>query len=212
MKRILFSLALIAALAAQASAEVLTASIVSVSNTSVAALSNYVTQDVHLANSTRWLNSQILLTLTSGSIYQDQFGGNVNPNSALVGVFPSLAYDTFVSSGSVSESGNDPSIIGGAVNLGGASASTFTSAAIDVAWGSNTSTVIGDLDLARITLSKTANGTFKFLANTVGTSVNTVFTGTVTNGVISLIPVPEPATFAMLGIAGLGMLFVRKRK
>lgn len=210
----LLAVAAIAMTTASAQAELITAAIQPVNNSSVAALSGYVTQDIVAQVSTRWYNSELLLNLTSGSIYQDAFGSDTSPNAAFFTIVPSLQFDTFVTAGHI-DSTQTPSFIGGAVDLGGNPAKTFSTSKIDATWFTNDYNNSGSLTLARISLSSNAEGTFGFLVNAAGGASYKVETGVIHNGVLSLTGVPEPASVAMLLIGGLAtgaVVFVRRRR
>jgi hypothetical protein len=114
-----------------------------------------------------WLSAELLVELTNGDIYQDPAGTDAPPNPANFGSNPTLEYDSYMTGGTDSEApsttGPLPSVIGGAVDIGGGTAATFDTSLIDVTWASSLATnPAGDLMLVRVTLSTNAQGTFKY--------------------------------------------------
>lgn len=156
-----------------------------------AALNGFITNDIKVTFTGQYTGSQALIELTGAAtpIYQDAVGSAAPPAAAFIGVFPSLAFDSFAAQGSPTAAGpnGDPSLGGGAVDLGGAAGATFTSALINQAWnpaGGVTITDQTDFLIGRFTLAATANGTAKFLASAGGTPVTTTLQ--VVNGVIQV--------------------------
>ena len=173
-----------------------------------AALSGFVTNDIQIDYDGQYLGAQMIIELTSGSIYQDPEGNRTPPDSALFGTFPSLEFDTFLALGSLTSDGpfGPPSVGGGAVDLGGHRLSVFDETAINQAW--NPSGVDGlfggdEFKLARLTLSEDAQGTFQFLAVANGDLFT--FSGQIANGRI----LPEPNTLLLCGL-GLGAVLTKK--
>ena len=153
----------------------------------------------------QYSGAQLLIELSSGSVYQDAVGAATPPNAAFIPVFPSLANDSFVAQGSATAGGADgePLPGGGAVDLGGAAVAQFDAAGINQAWNPAGGQVISDrvgFLIAQITLSSDAAGTWSLLSSAAGDIA--VESGTVVGGAL----VPEPATAALLGLGGLAML------
>lgn len=151
---------------------------------------------------------QMVLTLSSGAIYQDAFGSNTAPNPALIPVFPALAADSFVTiGGTTSASSQSTLVVGGSTELGMNAALKFDTAGINIAWAPSPGVVVNggtDYLIARITLSNTANGDVFLFSNASGQGT-VVPAGTVTNGVIAFEPrIPEPTTCVLAGLALVG--------
>lgn len=161
-----------------------------------APLVGFTTMDVTIDSDTDWTAGAILLELTSGSIYQDTFGGDVNaPSGPIINAFPSSAFDTYV---------GDPhggaSIAGGALDIPGAGAQEFSTSRLSVAWnsaGADTADV-GLVVIARITLSNDAFGLLTLALTESGSTEKTLISIPI-NG-------PEPASLALLGLGGLAVL------
>ena len=184
------------ALAAQAD---ITTSITQVNNSAGGAdLSNYRTWDIGAnTGSADWTQAQLLITLSTGTIYINALnGGYQAPNPAFVGLFPALGFTSYVTDG-VSSS---VSIGGGAVNLGGAPAASFTSTGANVTWFTTNTNDFNFRNLLRLSLSSDASGTWQMQVR-AGTSVVPVtIGGSFTNGMLA---VPAPATAAVFGLGGL---------
>lgn len=159
------------------------------------ALTGYVTQDIQAQTGTsKWLNAELLLTLTKGSIYQNSYGSDTSPNPAWFTLVPALEFDTFVTAGHINYS-QTPSFIGGAVDLGGAAAKQFDAQKINATWYTS-ETNSGLLTLARITLSNDAEGSFGFITNASEGNKYSLNSGVIHSGRLSA--VPEPSSFALL--------------
>ena len=155
------------------------AEVANVDNSS--ALTGYVTQDIVFHTQTDWLSAQMVVDLTAGSIYQDVAGSNISPNPLLFGAFPTLEFDSYVSNGVVGE----PVSTLPAADMGG-TVVVFDESAISVGWFT-TGEEIGDLALARVTLSESAAGTWRFKASSspAGIGPTADITGTISNGVMT---------------------------
>jgi len=131
---------------------------------------SYQVWDMVFTTGSDWTNNRLDLALTSGSLYQDPYGGDTEPTAVQVGAFPNLEWDTYVT-GPTSE------------------VSTLTTVMddneIDVAWFDVANVGAGTFVLARLTLSNNANGSFtgkSYNADAVGVGV--AFSGTIVNGEI----------------------------
>ena len=200
--RTLAILILVVAIANVASAEG-TIEVVPVDNSS--ALTSYVTQDLVITTDVDWMGAQLVVDLDEpGKVYQDPVG-NTNPQSphpAFFPHFPSLEFDTYVSSGVLDESVSTT----GAVDLGGPATAIFDEDHISIAWYTDATDDIGTFPLARVTLADTANGQWQFLFSVFCCDGwHRTFSGPVINGHI-----PEPTTLSLLVLGGLA-LFRRKR-
>lgn len=161
------------------------------------------TQDLIVTTSTDWLSAELLLNLTSGSIYQHPFGGTTRPNPLLIDTNPELAFDTFVWNGVSFTTPIDIApvgIAGGAVDLGGNSMSTFNTSVLDVTWYTTATTDIGTLALARVTLSNMATGTWRIRLSNDGGDLIVTPSQPVIDGQLV---VPEPSSVALVAAASL---------
>lgn len=175
-----------------------------------ASLSGYVTNDIVISTDSDWLLSTLKIQPDApGQIYQNSYGNYGPPASALVNLFPTLAYDSFVSAGLVID-GDVPTLSPGSV---------FTEDLIDCTYFTFSNDDIGDLTIARITLSTSANGTWSIEAlNTeTGSQVpaweigpNAAHNGIIENGLMKM--VPEPATMLVMIAGGISLLARRRRK
>ncbi len=196
--RTLTALILVAAIANVATAEI-TMEIVVVDNTSVPELAGYVTQDIVITTDSDWLGAQMIVaTDAPGMIYQDPLGGLTSPSPAFFSIAPSLEFDTYVSNGVV----GDLVSVTGAVDLGGPPTVVDTDQDLSVAWFTTATDDIGTLALARVTLQKTATGTWAFLATADPAEGPRVQA----SGPI----IPEPATLSLLALGGLAA--IRRRR
>ncbi len=129
-----------------------TASFVDVNNT--AALSNYETSDIEVMTTTDWESASLVVNLSQGTIYQDASGGIAAPNPALFAGTPSLEFDT-----SVGGDRGSVSITGRPVDLDQDNFH-FDSDRLSIAWANTNNADIGTFDVARITLSDDAVGSW----------------------------------------------------
>ena len=181
-------------------------------------LDGYVANDLVANTDSDWTQAQLLLTLESGSVFQEVMGGDNPPNPGFFGMVPTLEFDTYLTGGGGSKPGDpilapgafgdDASIAGGAVDLGGTPGGKFDTVGIDIGWfTTETNNTAADMLLARITLSDDANGAWALrLSDAAGANSVTTTNGPVVDGFI----IPEPATMSLVVLGGLAML--RRRR
>jgi hypothetical protein len=174
-------------------------------NDGILNLAGSVTNDIIIDSpGTTILSQQMRLVLDSGQVLNHTFGSNTPPNPALIGSFPSLAYDSFISAGTYHAGGPAPplnpvpSVVGRSDALGGPGGvpALFSPTQWDVLWGpelgQNTMNATGYLS-ARITLSGDAQaaGSFDYLAF-FGDGTEVRLHAPVVNGAIVIPPAGEP--------------------
>ena len=151
-----------------------------------------------------WLSGQIVVSPVGGAIYQDTMGSEQSPLPAWIGMVPSLEFDSYISNGALGETcgTNDPVDLGGTMQWDAAKAS--------MGWFTTDTDDIGVLELARITLDDTCQGTWdlRVTAYPPGTGpMILLLQAPIIDGHLT----PEPATMGLLAIGGLGLLIRRKR-
>lgn len=152
---------------------------------------------------------QMVLSLTSGAIYQDTFGSNTPPTDALVPAFPNVAYDSFVAMGGALASTTSPILVVGAASELDGVAQKFDTQGIDMAWAPGTGVNLADRTgflTARITLTNDANGSARYFSSLADGTTTTIDLPVV-NGVIGI---PEPTTCILAGLALVGVAARRR--
>lgn len=137
------------------------------------ALTGYRTFDVTVSGSGQLTGLQMLLETTQGEIYQDPVGSSLPPNELWFDYFPTVEFDTFVGLGGATAETSASSVIvaGGAVNLGGSSATQFDASVLNITWAPQGAMPVFDPSeffVARVTLSDDAHARVKLLASTFG--------------------------------------------
>jgi len=164
------------------------------------------TNDLLVSFAGQYTGSQLIVELASGSIYQNSFGNIGPPSPALMPVFPSLAFDSFVAQGNATNGGSfgHPAPGGGAIDMGGDPNARFDTGGINQAWHpAGAQNIIDQVDffLARVTLSNDATGTANVLVSAAGV-LRIERDLPIIGGVIG---VPEPGAAVQLGLALWGM-------
>ncbi|TWT66932.1 hypothetical protein Pla123a_43610 [Posidoniimonas polymericola] len=143
-----------------------------------------------------WLSSELRVELGVGAIYQDADGSEVPPDPAEFGARPSLQFDSYLTGGFDSKPpsyrGNLPVPVGGAIDVGGASAFTFDNENLNATWVTEEpSNLVGDLSLARVTLTDDAQGWFRYRLGMSGGFKDAVYAeGMIVDGVMHLQALP----------------------
>jgi hypothetical protein len=102
-----------------------------------------------------WGSAGVELTLPAGNaFFQHSFGGNTRPNPALTTVFPSLAYDTYVSSPGDTGSAGAPFILGPFPPAAGSG--QLGPQRLSVIWGDFVATPPGTYEILRVTFPNSA--------------------------------------------------------
>ena len=126
-------------------------------------LPGYITRDLVVTTDSEWFGAELLITLDTGSFYQHPYGTVGPPEAGMISLFPELEFDTYLTGGTPD---SDPGGLtcGGAVDLGGTPGvgnCQFDESEIDVTWYRMQPSLVGDLMVARLTLSSDASGSWK---------------------------------------------------
>lgn len=157
----------------------------------------YKVNDLSIDFTGQLFGQQMVVELTSGSIYQNaSFGSETAPTDALIPIFPEVASDTFVTIGGFTRNtSSSVLVVGGSTELPAlAGPKKFDTAGINIAWAPAPGVVINggnNFPIARITLSDNANGTFHLFSNSGGQGV--VWSRQIIQGnLFGLIDPPDP--------------------
>lgn len=142
-----------------------------------------------------WTGAVLKIDLTAGTAYQNGSGGDAAPSSAFIGFVPELEFDTYV--GIIDDS--SAGIAGGAGDLGGG-AQSLDAPQISITWFNTDTGDTGVANVANITLSPDAAGSWELITSFAGGQLQS--SGTVEGGAL----VPEPATLALMGLGGIAAL------
>ena len=134
------------------------------------------------------VNEMLVVTDTPGNIYQNLNPGSeqyTEPDPAAFSTDPQLEFDTYVTVKPWPYK-TPCAVLSNAVNLGGSGVAKCNNQTVDIAWKPFDGYLSGPgtFQMARLTLTNTAQGTWKYLAFPVYQE------GPIINGE----PVPEPAT------------------
>ncbi|MAE66684.1 MAG: hypothetical protein CMJ18_20650 [Phycisphaeraceae bacterium] len=157
-----------------------------VDNSSAPELAGFVTQDLmfNTGAGIDWTLAQLRLELDSGSIFQDarpfapSGGDRIPPSPAELVVDPTAEFDTYVASGGV----GTPLIIQHDVTGG----PEFDTDALGLTWFTANTTDIGLLQLARVSLSDDAQGSWALSSLTGNPGIQANLLGLVVDGRVVL--------------------------
>lgn len=173
--------------------------------------SGYTTYGLFIDFEGQLFGQQLVVKLISGSLFQQvTFGTDDAPSPALMGAFPDVEADTFVSIGGFYNGGSfDTLIVGGSTELGMNGPKKIDTEGINIAWAPAPGVVIDggvNFPIAQLTFSDDAEGTLMYFGNAGG--VGRVFP------TIYLPRLPEPATglIALLGMLGAAVPTARTRR
>ena len=147
-------------------------------------LPGYVSNTWDISTDNKWLSAELRVQLNEGNIYQDPAGSNNPPNPAAIGT--TLEFDSYMAGGydtTGGAAGTSPTVMGGAVDIGGDIPLKFGTFVIDATWGSSLDPKpSGDLMLARVTLSDNAQGTYSYQIGVHGNAPASFVGGFILNG------------------------------
>lgn len=124
---------------------------------------------------------QLFIELYDGEILDHPTGSNTASPAAFLSLIPSLQGDTYVTTGGrTNETSIDTLVVGGAVNLSGASKElTFSPTELSVAWAPAPGRRVRDQTdflVAKISLSHDAHGAFHHVGTTIGSGAGDILT------------------------------------
>ena len=177
-------------------------------------LAGYVTTDLVVNTETDLLTAELLVILETGSFYQDAVGSNGPPMAAFFAVFPKLEFDTYVHIGGALESvagcSPDLSALHG-VDCTGETGAIMDETQINITWFNTAPGDIGDVPVARVSMTDDATGRWSFQAIRGGEGGDTPSNLYADFPIIGgRFVIPEPSALAMAGLAGL-LIIARRR-
>lgn len=134
-----------------------------------------------------WTGAAINIDLTSGSFYQNPFGGDGPPAPVLIGAFPQLEFDTYF--GIIGDGSPNPACT--AEDTGGGCFGIINDTQISGTWSNTRTTDTGLVNIGNFTVSNDASGAWALASGGIQNS-----------GII----IPEPASLAIFGLAGMALL------
>ena len=220
MKHAAVAMAVLAAVAMSAQADVILETVelgpdlsVVVIDSEIAELGGALTNDVMLATDTNWLSTVLYAKLTTGTFLQTAppFGGD-KANAPFWGFDPTgqAPYDTVMVAGDINRDPGSWTAIPGAGDLGipPTEPQGMTDTVLNITAGNGPPSIlqVGSVQLARITATPDAEGEWQLLYITsdpvggVSAEARIVTGGAIVNGRI----IPEPATMVLIGLGLLG--------
>jgi hypothetical protein len=171
-------------------------------------LDGFTSQDLTLTTTADWTATALLITLSSGQLFQEGEGFGANgitlgqPAPAGFVPLPSSEFDSYIF-----DPHGGAAIAGAAGDVGG-DVQQFDTAEVDISWNSAGADAAdtGTFAISRITLSNDANGTAALAFTVAGVGSAIVQNFVIVNGAI----VPEPASLALMGLGGIAAL--RRRR
>jgi len=151
-----------------------------------------------------WTNQHLTLDLTQGSIYQDSFGGDTQPNPLFFSAAPTLQYDTFFT---IPQGYPNTAGVGTSSSIAGNVSPSSTHLFVDWSAPAGSTNVPGVYTVAQLTLTSNAVGSYSGIAY----DVPTAGVGVGYSGIIGA-AAPEPASLAAFSLGTLALLARRKRK
>ena len=148
-------------------------------------------------------NSPLTIEVIDGTFYQHPFGIDSPPSRKLIQVFPSLAYDTFVTIGKKDNNGDILTLTTGWPGFGPSELTTT-----EAAWAITPDNPQGDPfdpgtfpGNGQVLIGQFATADGSAIAGTM--LLQFISNGAVGQAVVSFYHVPSPGALAMMGVAGL---------